>query len=174
MFRVSGQRNKQKYGRVSSAVEKGKGLSSPSEKFLTFFFFCSRIIAIIEKFYLFPSSLFSFVRDSERKGGNLESIEKPVARELFADTCPWLIEHDITPVIYKLDIPWPRMYIVRVISFLFLTLISKYLRYFRDISLFHTPFSNVIKIRYRCTMRSKWSKTASRWRKRRGEFNLLR
>lgn len=96
MFRVSGQRNKQKYGRVSSAVEKGKGLSSPSEKFLTFFFFCSRIIAIIEKFYLFPSSLFSFVRDSERKGGNLESIEKPVARELFADTCPWLIEHDIT------------------------------------------------------------------------------
>lgn len=174
MFRVSGQRNKQKYGRVSSAVEKGKGLSSLPLWEIFNIFFCSRIIAIIEKFYLFPSSLFSFVRDSERKGGNLESIEKPVARELFADTCPWLIEHDITPVIYKLDIPWPRMYIVRVISFLFLTLISKYLRYFRDISLFHTPFSNVIKIRYRCTMRSKWSKTASRWRKRRGEFNLLR
>lgn len=121
MFRVSGQRNKQKYGRVSSARPLGKVSLRNFYRIIL----CdnwkiySSVLRQIGLFWSIVSILIFFIVRTNKfqkklEGSLLESIEKLVAcciriicRHVSVANWTW---YRYTTRVHKLDIPWPRIY----------------------------------------------------------------
>lgn len=145
MFRVSGQRNKQKYGRVSSARPLGKVSLRNFYRIIL----CdnwkiySSVLRQIGLFWSIVSILIFFIVRTNKfqkklEGSLLESIEKLVAcciriicRHVSVANWTW---YRHTTRVHKHDIPWLRIYCTRDFDFpLILAHLPVLETYFRDV-----------------------------------------